>query len=180
MGGTPAATYTGSWTPIMPRRPVATGMIPSSPMTIWRLNLFIWFSRPQSESAFRSFRNARYTFLDFRYRVELYLGRPGSVNSPQTRAHSGGNIGREVSDEHVVPVEHEAVRPEKADWRAVLADTAEVAELRDHSALLRLEHHHLVGLVARDPNVVVLINDDAVRSTARTVDEDLRCAGLEW
>ena len=63
---------------------------------------------------------------------------------------------------------------------AVLVDPAEVAELRDHPALRRLEHHHLVGLVARDPEVVVLVNDDAVRSAARTVDEDLRRAGLEW
>jgi hypothetical protein len=46
--------------------------------------------------------------------------------------------------------------------------------------LLRLEHHHLVGLVARDPEVVVLVDDDAVWSTACTVDEDLRCAGLKW
>jgi hypothetical protein len=51
---------------------------------------------------------------------------------------------------------------------------------RESGTLLRLEDHHLVGLVARDPEVVVLVNDDADRSTARTVDEDLRCASLEW
>jgi hypothetical protein len=56
-------------------------------------------------------------------------------------------------------------------------DPAEVTKLRDHPALRRLEHHHLVGLVTRDPEVVVLVNDDAVRSTARTVDEELRVPG---
>src|SRR5678815_4336910 len=43
---------------------------------------------------------------------------------------------------------------QQTDGRAVLVDPAEVAELRDHPALLRLEHHHLVGLVARDPEAV--------------------------
>src|SRR6187431_2418166 len=112
MGGTPAAMYTGSWTPIIPRRPVATGMIPNRAITIWRLNLFIWFSRPhrpQPESALRSFRNARYLLLDFRYRMELHLGRPWSINGPHTWAHSGGNIDREIGDEHIVTVKDEAI-----------------------------------------------------------------------
>src|SRR5512132_4388478 len=149
-------------------------------MTSWRSNLFIWIFRPPSESACRSFPTARYTLFDFRYRVEFHLRRPRSINGPHTLALDGADVCREVGDQHVVAVEDQAVRPEKTDGRAVVADPAEVAELRDHPALLRLEHHHLVGLVARDPEVVVLINDDAVRSTARTVDEDLRCAGLEW
>ena len=45
--------------------------------------------------------------------------------------------------------------------------------------MLRLEHHDLVGLIARDPEVVVLVNDEAVRSAAGAVDEDLGRAGLE-
>ena len=44
---------------------------------------------------------------------------------------------------------------------------------------VRLEHHDLVGLIARDPEVVVLVNDEAVGSAAGAVDEDLRRAGLE-
>ena len=76
-------------------------------------------------------------------------------------------------------MEDQAVRPEKTDGRAVLVDPAEVAELGDHPALLWFKHHDLVGLIAGDPEVVVLVNDEAVRSAARAVDEDLRRAGLE-
>jgi len=94
-------------------------------------------------------------------------------------AHGGGNIGREIGDEHVVAVEDEAIRPEKADRRAVLIDAAKIAELGDDFALLRLEHHDLVSLIACDPEVVVLVNDDAVRAAASTVNEDLGCAGFE-
>ena len=132
----------------------------------------------QLGTAFRSFRNARYVLLDFRDRVELHLSGPRPIDRPQGRPKRA-NIEREVGDQDVVAVEYQAIRPEKTDGRTVLVDPAEVAELGDHPALLRLEHHDLVGLIARDPEVVVLVDDDPVRSAAGAVDEDLGRAGLE-
>src|SRR5512133_934784 len=128
----------------------------------------------------RSLRKARYALLDLRDRVNFHLCRPRSIDGPQTLGHRGADVCREVGDQHVIAVEDEAVRPEKTDGRAVLVDPAEAAELCDHRALLRLEDHHVVGLVARDPDVVVLVNDDAVRPPARTIDEDLRGPGPKW
>src|SRR4029077_18255898 len=42
-----------------------------------------------------------------------------------------------------------------------------------------LDDHDLVGLIARDPEVVFLVDNDPIRSAASTVDEDLRRTGLE-
>jgi hypothetical protein len=58
--------------------------------------------------------------------------------------------------------------PDLRDRVEFHVDPAEVAELRDHPALRRLEHHHLVGLVARDPEVVVLV-DETSRVRVRLV-----------
>ena len=104
---------------------------------------------------------------------------PRPIDRPQGLAAKRADIERQVGDQDVVAVEYQAVRPEKTDGRTVLVDPAEVAELGDHPALFRLEHHDLVGLVARDPEVVVLVDDQAVRPAAGTVDEDLRRAGLQ-
>jgi hypothetical protein len=41
--------------------------------------------------------------------MEFDLGRPWSINGPHTWAHSGGNIDREIGDEHIVTVKDEAI-----------------------------------------------------------------------
>src|SRR4029077_7628737 len=105
---------------------------------------------------------------------------PRSIDSPHTLPANGGNVDREVGDKNVVTVEYEAVRPEKADRRAVLVDASEVAELGDHPTFRRLEHHDLVRLIAHDPEIVVLVNDNAIGSAPRAVDENLGRAGLKW
>ena len=73
--------------------------------------------------------------LDFRDRVKLDLSGPRPIDRPQGRTERA-NIEREVGDQDVVAVEYQAIRPEKTDGRTVLVDSAEVAELGDHPALL--------------------------------------------
>src|SRR6201993_283414 len=123
--------------------------------------------------------NARYTLLDFRHGVELDLIGPRSIDSPQTRPGNGANIGRQVRDKHVVTAKYQAVRPEKTYRRAIFIDAAEVAQFGDDSALLRLEHHNLVGLIAGDPEIVVLVDNDPVWSSAGAVNENLGLTSLE-
>jgi hypothetical protein len=105
--------------------------------------------------------------------VHLHLVSPRAIDGPQTLGSEGGHIEREVGDKNVVTVEDKAIRPEKAYGRTIAVDPAEVAEPGDHPALRRLEHEDLIGLIARNPDVVVVVNDKAVRSAAGAVDEDL-------
>src|SRR5581483_3572771 len=93
-------------------------------------------------------------------RIPRDLGGPLAVHRllPGDRPQVEGQIG----DINPIAATHEARREEKAD-RTATAYAVEVAELRDGLARL-VGDDDLVGLVRTDPDVVVLIDHQAVRA----------------
>ena len=97
-----------------------------------------------------------------RDRVPRHLRGPRRVDRPERGAEQP-EIEREVRHEERVAAEAQARREEQAHRRALLAEAAEVSELRD-GAPARIDDHDLVRLVRDDPEVVVRVHDDAIRA----------------
>jgi hypothetical protein len=62
-------------------------------------------------------------------------------------------------------VDYQAVRPEKADGCPIAIDAAAIAELDDHGPASAC-----IGLIARDPEVVVLVDFQTIGPAADPVD----------
>src|ERR1700692_2142639 len=129
----------------------------------------------------------RYPLLDFRDRVARYRVSPRSIDGPQIPDHEMRQakpfsklrngclyIVRQVGDKHVVTVEYQAVRPEKADGCPITIDAAEIGELGNAPPPPRLEHENPIGLITRDPEVVMFVDFQTVGPAADPVDEDFR------
>src|SRR5882762_3148168 len=90
--------------------------------------------------------------------VGLHPGRPLAVHRllPGDRTQ----VERQVGDVDPVATAHQARREQQADGRAV-AHAGEIAQLGDDLAGL-VNHHDLIRLIRADPDVVVLVEKQAV------------------
>src|SRR4051794_3496576 len=103
--------------------------------------------------------DARNAGANARYGLRLDLRGPLTVDG--LRSANARQIERKVGDVDPVALPDQARREQQPDGRAVPIDAVEVTELGDDLAGL-VDDHDLVGLVGRDPDVVVLVEDQAV------------------